>query len=133
MSPPDEHSFAMIQADGLCKYYGEFAAAEDISFSVPAGQVCAFLGPNGAGKSTTMKMLTGYLSPNAGTAKIAGYDVHQDRIAAAECLGYPFHLSKELCRLLFGCVGLFVHRRVRRPWRRVGFQRRVFHRQRTEP
>lgn len=78
----------MIEADGLCKYYGDFAAAEAISFKVPLGQVCAFLGPNGAGKSTTMKMLTGYLSPNAGTAKIAGHDVHRDRINAAERLGY---------------------------------------------
>ena len=78
----------MIEASGLCKYYGEFAAVEDISLSVPAGQVCAFLGPNGAGKSTTMKMLTGYLSPNAGTARIVGHDVHNDRIAAAQHLGY---------------------------------------------
>jgi ABC-2 type transport system ATP-binding protein len=78
----------MIEASGLCKYYGQFAAVEDISFTVPAGQVSAFLGPNGAGKSTTMKMLTGYLSPNAGTARIAGHDVHNDRIAASECLGY---------------------------------------------
>ncbi|WP_182867517.1 ABC transporter ATP-binding protein [Rhodopirellula sp. JC639] len=78
----------MIHADGLCKYYGEFAAAEDISLQVPRGQVCAFLGPNGAGKSTTMKMLTGFLSPDAGTAKIAGHDVHQDRIEAAQRLGY---------------------------------------------
>ncbi len=81
-------SAAMIEASGLCKYYGEFAAAEEITFAVPGGQVCAFLGPNGAGKSTTMKMLTGYLSPNAGTARIAGFDVHNDRIAASERLGY---------------------------------------------
>ena len=79
---------AMIEASGLCKYYGDFAAVEDISLRVPAGQVCAFLGPNGAGKSTTMKMLTGYLSPNAGTARIVGHDVHNDRIAAAQHLGY---------------------------------------------
>lgn len=79
---------AMIEATGLCKYYGQFAAVEDVSFTVPAGQVSAFLGPNGAGKSTTMKMLTGYLSPNAGTARIAGHDVHSDRIAASERLGY---------------------------------------------
>ena len=79
---------AKIEANGLCKYYGEFVAAEGITFRVPAGQVCAFLGPNGAGKSTTMKMLTGFLSPNLGTARIAGYDVHADRIAASERLGY---------------------------------------------
>ena len=51
-------STAMIEASGLCKYYGSFIAAEDISFRVPRGEIVAFLGPNGAGKSTTMKMLT---------------------------------------------------------------------------
>ena len=50
---------AMIEAVGLSKYYGQFVAIEDVSFSVPGGQVAAFLGPNGAGKSTTMKLLTG--------------------------------------------------------------------------
>ena len=79
---------AMIQAEGLGKFYGEFAAAQNISFTVPRGQVCAFLGPNGAGKSTTMKMLTGYLAPCHGTAKIAGFDVGSQRLRAAEQLGY---------------------------------------------
>ena len=46
---------AMIEANGLCKYYGSFIAAEDISFRVPRGEIVAFLGPNGAGKSTTRK------------------------------------------------------------------------------
>ena len=78
----------MIQADSLGKFYGEFAAAQNISFTVPHGQVCAFLGPNGAGKSTTMKMLTGYLAPCHGSAKIAGFDVGSQRLRAAEQLGY---------------------------------------------
>jgi ABC-2 type transport system ATP-binding protein len=81
-------SDAMIQADGLCKYYGTFIAIEDISFRVPRGEVVAFLGPNGAGKSTTMKILTGYLAPSAGTARIAGFDMATERIAGAERLGY---------------------------------------------
>ena len=51
---------AMIEAQGLSKFYGNFAAATDVTFTVPRGQVCAFLGPNGAGKSTTMKMLSGF-------------------------------------------------------------------------
>ena len=59
----------MIEAVGLGKFYGEFAAAREVTFSVPRGQVCAFLGPNGAGKSTTMKMLTGYLAPSEGDAR----------------------------------------------------------------
>ncbi|MBK5293989.1 MAG: ATP-binding cassette domain-containing protein [Acidobacteriia bacterium] len=79
---------AMIEAIGLSKYYGDFAATRDVSFVVPRGQVCAFLGPNGAGKSTTMKLLTGYLSPSAGTAKIAGYDVFSERLRSAARLGY---------------------------------------------
>lgn len=78
----------MIQAQGLSKYYGGFAAVEDVSFQVPRGQVVAFLGPNGAGKSTTMKLLTGYLAPSAGRAFIAGHDMATDRLAGAEILGY---------------------------------------------
>ena len=78
----------MIEAVGLTKYYGDFAAVVGVSFSVPRGQVAAFLGPNGAGKSTTMKLLTGYLAPSAGTAKIAGHDMAADRLAGAARLGY---------------------------------------------
>lgn len=83
-----EFQSTMIEARGLCKFYGEFAAAQDISFTVPRGQVCAFLGPNGAGKSTTMKMLTGFLSPCQGEALIGGFDVTTKRLKAAELLGY---------------------------------------------
>jgi ABC-2 type transport system ATP-binding protein len=78
----------MIEAIGLSKFYKDFAAIRDVSFSVPQGQVAAFLGPNGAGKSTTMKILTGYLAPSAGEARVAGLDVNKDRIGAAERLGY---------------------------------------------
>ena len=78
----------MIEATGLSKYYGAFVAVEDISFSIPQGQVVAFLGPNGAGKTTMMRMLTGYLAPSAGEAAIAGHDVRRDRIAASQRLGY---------------------------------------------
>jgi len=81
-------SDVMIEARGLSKFYGEFAATRDVSFSVPRGQVCAFLGPNGAGKSTTMKMLTGFLSPSRGEAFLAGHNVAENRIAASEHLGY---------------------------------------------
>ncbi len=78
----------MIEAIGLSKYYGDFAAVSDVSFTIPRGQVAAFLGPNGAGKSTTMKLLTGYLAPSAGHARIAGHDIGTNRIAAARYLGY---------------------------------------------
>src|SRR5262245_64724107 len=78
----------MIEAIGLSKYYGVFAAARDVTFRVNKGELVAFLGPNGAGKSTTMKMLTGYLAPSQGIAKIAGHDMSHDRIAGSSRLGY---------------------------------------------
>ena len=79
---------AMIEAVGLSKFYGQFAATRNVSFSVPRGQVCRFLGPNGAGKSTTMKMLTGFLAPSEGRSLIGGFDVSYQRLQAAEILGY---------------------------------------------
>jgi len=79
---------AMIEAVGLTKYYGEFAAIDNVSFCIDSGEVAAFLGPNGAGKSTSMKLLTGYLSATKGIAKIAGHDMAADRIAGAKKLGY---------------------------------------------
>jgi ABC-2 type transport system ATP-binding protein len=79
---------AMIEAEGLSKFYGDFAAVVDITFKIPKGEVVAFLGPNGAGKSTTMKLLTGYLAPSAGVARIAGHDMGRDRLAGSARLGY---------------------------------------------
>lgn len=78
----------MIEAIGLTRHYGSFVAVQDLSFTVHQGEVVAFLGPNGAGKSTSMKLLTGFLAPTAGSARIAGIDVTTDRIRAAEKLGY---------------------------------------------
>jgi ABC-2 type transport system ATP-binding protein len=78
----------MIEADRLSKFYGIFAACREVSFKVHRGEVVAFLGPNGAGKSTTMKLLTGYLSPSEGSARIAGHDMMSDRLAGSQRLGY---------------------------------------------
>ncbi|HID76560.1 MAG TPA: ATP-binding cassette domain-containing protein [Planctomycetaceae bacterium] len=78
----------MIEAEGLTKFFGDFAAIEDVTFKVHEGEVVAFLGPNGAGKSTTMKLLTGYLAPSAGVARIAGHDMAVDRLAGSAHLGY---------------------------------------------
>ena len=78
----------MIEAVGLSKFYGVFSACRDVTFTVSEGELVAFLGPNGAGKSTTMKLLTGYLSPSQGVARIAGHDMATDRIAGSERLGY---------------------------------------------
>jgi len=82
------NSEPMIEAIGLSKFYRDFAAVRDVTFTVPRGQVAAFLGPNGAGKSTIMKILTGYLAPSEGKARVAGVDVSKDRALAAERLGY---------------------------------------------
>ena len=78
----------MIQACDLTKTFGDFVAVENLSFQVNKGDILAFLGPNGAGKSTTMKMLTGYLTPDQGTAKIMGLDIQTDPIKAKSFLGY---------------------------------------------
>ena len=78
----------MIEANGLSKYYGDFIAVEDLTFNIRKGEVVAFLGPNGAGKSTTMKMLTGYLAPSSGTAKVCGMEVANNRSLVANRIGY---------------------------------------------
>ena len=98
-------SRVMIEAQGISKYYGPFVAVENISFSIPEGQIVAFLGPNGAGKSTTMKILTGFLAPSQGKARIGGRDVHADRIEASKSLGYlpengPLYLDMTPLELL---------------------------------
>ncbi|GIX03427.1 MAG: multidrug ABC transporter ATP-binding protein [Planctomycetaceae bacterium] len=82
------HQGPMIEAIDLCKYYGPFAAVQGVNFNIPRGEVCAFLGPNGAGKSTTMKMLTGFLAPSRGQARLGGFDVSTHRLEAAQLLGY---------------------------------------------
>jgi ABC-2 type transport system ATP-binding protein len=78
----------MIEADGLCKQFGSFLAVRDVTFSIRKGEVVAFLGPNGAGKTTTMRLLTGFVAPTHGSARLAGIDVQTERIRAAEHLGY---------------------------------------------
>ena len=78
----------MIEAHNLSKQFGSFLAVRDVSFSIPKGEVVAFLGPNGAGKTTTMRLLTGFVAPTTGSARIAGIDVQTDRIGVAEHLGY---------------------------------------------
>lgn len=78
----------MIEVSHLTKRYGDKYAVNDISFSVNEGEILGFLGPNGAGKSTTMNMLTGYLSSNEGTIKIAGIDILEDPNAAKRHIGY---------------------------------------------
>ncbi|MCO6046146.1 ABC transporter ATP-binding protein [Aeoliella sp. ICT_H6.2] len=78
----------MIEAVRLSKYYGHFAATQDVNFKIQRGEVAAFLGPNGAGKSTTMKLLTGYLAPSTGKSFIGGFDTQTERLQASKVLGY---------------------------------------------
>ena len=78
----------MIEAQGLCKQFGSFLAVRDVTFAIPKGRSWPSSGPNGAGKTTTMRLLTGFVAPTHGSARIAGIDVQADRIEAAEHLGY---------------------------------------------
>ena len=78
----------MIEVKGITKYYGEFKALDDVSFSVGKGEVLGFLGPNGAGKSTTMKVLTTFISASEGTATVCGHDVHVEPQAVRKRIGY---------------------------------------------
>jgi ABC-2 type transport system ATP-binding protein len=78
----------MIEVKGLVKTYGAKRAVDGITFSVKRGDILGFLGPNGAGKSTTMKMITGFLSPDAGTATVDGINVVDDPVAVKRKLGY---------------------------------------------
>jgi ABC-2 type transport system ATP-binding protein len=78
----------LIEVQGLTKFYGERPAIQDVTFSVPKGQVLGFLGPNGAGKSTTMRILTGFLGMSSGKASIDGYDVFSHSLEARRRIGY---------------------------------------------
>ena len=78
----------MLEIRNLSKHFGPLVAVRDVSFQVDRGEVLGFLGPNGAGKSTTMKMVTGFLNPSAGTAVVAGHDIGEDPVAAKTQIGY---------------------------------------------
>ena len=78
----------MIEVKGLVKSFGHLTAVDGVTFNVPKGEVLGFLGPNGAGKSTTMKMITGFVRPTAGTVRVVGYDVDTDPISAKTQIGY---------------------------------------------
>jgi ABC-2 type transport system ATP-binding protein len=78
----------MIEVDNLTKRYGRATAVDGISFKVNKGEILGFLGPNGAGKTTTMRILTCYLPPSEGTARVAGFDVFEDPMEVKKRVGY---------------------------------------------
>src|SRR3954468_15202426 len=78
----------MITLDHLTKRFGAQTAVNDLSFSIPPGQIVGFLGPNGAGKSTTLKMLTAMIEPSAGSASICGYDLLTQPLEVKRHVGF---------------------------------------------
>lgn len=78
----------MIEVEHLSKRFGDRYAVDDLSFTVAPGEVLGFLGPNGAGKSTTMKMITGFLTPDSGSARIMGHDIQKSPVEAKRTFGY---------------------------------------------
>lgn len=78
----------LIEVHQLTKRFGDRAAVDHISFEARQGEIVGLLGPNGAGKTTTMRMLTGFMPPTEGTARIAGHDIVEDSIAARRSVGY---------------------------------------------
>ena len=78
----------MIKVQNLAKLFGTKRAVDDVSFSVNRGEVLGFLGPNGAGKSTTMRVITGFLPPSAGSVTVGGFDVVEHAIQARRLIGY---------------------------------------------
>ena len=77
-----------LSIQSLTKIYGEQKAVDNLSFEVGGGTILGFLGPNGAGKSTTMKMVSCYLSPSSGTAKVCGHDIIENPLEVRKHIGY---------------------------------------------
>lgn len=115
-SKPTEGDYA-IQVTNLNKYYGTRHALRDVSFNVNRGEILGFLGPNGAGKTTTMRILTGYMPPTSGSAKVAGYDVYTQSLNVRARIGYlpenvPLYLDMTVEDYLDFCARLHHVRKV---------------------
>jgi ABC-2 type transport system ATP-binding protein len=78
----------MVEVRGLTKYYGEFRAIENVSFTAQQGEILGLLGPNGAGKTTTMRIVTGFMPASEGTAVVEGFDVSTEAQEARRRIGY---------------------------------------------
>jgi len=78
----------MIQVSHVSRNFGDFRAVNDVSFSIPTGQIVGLLGPNGAGKTTTMRMITGFLAPSSGSILIDGVDIQEKPVESKKKIGY---------------------------------------------
>lgn len=78
----------MIDVEGLTKDYGARRAIDNLTFNAQKGEILGFLGPNGAGKTTTMRILTGYMPPTLGQARVAGFDVVDQSLEVRKRVGY---------------------------------------------
>lgn len=78
----------MISVENLTKSYGSVKALDDVSFNIPAGEICGYIGTNGAGKSTTVKILTGVLEYDSGNATVGGISVRNDPVSVKRIVGY---------------------------------------------
>lgn len=78
----------MIEVSHVSRNFGDFRAVNDVSFSIPTGQIVGLLGPNGAGKTTTMRMITGFLAPSSGTIRIDGINIEENPVAGKRKIGY---------------------------------------------
>lgn len=84
----DWYENTMIEVDNLTKRYGAHIAVDGITFAAEAGEILGILGPNGAGKTTTMRMLTGYMPPTSGTARVDGFDIIEESMDVRRRVGY---------------------------------------------
>ncbi|MCZ6767361.1 MAG: ATP-binding cassette domain-containing protein, partial [bacterium] len=95
----------MIEVNNLTKRFGNYTAVEDVTFRVEQGEILGFLGPNGAGKTTMMRMLTCYLPPTNGSARVAGFDIENDSLEVRRRIGYlpesvPLYMDLSVARYL---------------------------------
>ena len=101
----------MIRCEGLTKYYGNHQAIADVDLHVGEGEIVGFLGPNAAGKTTTMRILTSFIPPSAGTATVAGHDVVTDSLEPRRAIGYlpetsSLYRDMRVTQFLRFCAGL---------------------------
>ncbi len=101
----------MVEVERLTKKYGDMTAVKDVSFRVERGDILGFLGPNGAGKTTTMRILTCFMAPTSGTARVGGYDIFKDSLEVRRLIGYlpegvPLYRDMAVRKYLLYCAAL---------------------------